>query len=483
MGNRQAAVDFYNKAVQALNDKGNPDHLSHSYSLFSAACMVDPTYGLAWYQCGNNNFDLKLHHAAVADWRRALQCPQASIANASAAGGQADSPATERAKILCNLGWGLYVVGQMNEAFEALDEAVKLDPTQAMIWMRLSLVHSILDHSQTSIDCALKAHKLEPDNSTIEMGLAFAYLLDGCYAQGFKHFESRFPYRLKNFLQYPYPKWLGEPGKIVHLVADQGIGDTLSFARFVEQVAKRCQYIHAAVQPCLMRLFTHAFMHLPNVNLLPQPCNLPQADSWSTFVSLPFALGLSDAQIKEAKHIVCPQISTFASTHPESWKVPDRTLHIGIAWAGSPLNDIDKHRNIPLQHFLELYDVPGVQLYSLQVGDKAREMRDAGAVALIGDLTPHISDVTDTLALLKHLDLVITCESALGHICALAGTETWVPYSFLGRDYRAGLTGQNKLWMPKHRYFRQGADLNWTPVFEEIKQALRERVNGTARQA
>lgn len=437
--------------------------------------MVDPTYGQAWYQCGNNNFDLKLHYAAIADWRRALQCPPV--------GGQGDSPATERAKILCNLGWGYYVTGQIFNSLVVLNEAVELDPSQAMIWMRLSLAHSILDNSLTSIDCALKAHQLAPDDPTIEMALAFSYLLDGQYKLGFKHFESRFPYRLKNFLQYPYPKWLGEPDKTVHLVADQGIGDTLSFARFVEAASKRCKYIHAAVQPSLMRLFAHAFMHLPNVNLLPQPCSLPQADAWSTFVSLPFALGLSDEEIRTIPHIECPNIATFASNHPETWKVPDRKLHVGIAWAGSPLNDIDKYRNIPLHHFLELYDVPGVQLYSLQVGDKAREMRDAGCVALIGDLTPHITDVTDTLALLKHLDLVITCESALGHICALAGIETFVPYSYLGRDYRLGIDGASKLWTPKHRVFRQGPDLSWTPVFETIKNVLMERVNVSRRAA
>ena len=50
----------------------------------------------------------------------------------------------------------------------------------------------------------------------------------------------------------------------------------------------------------------------------------------------------------------------------QNWRIPDRKLHIGISWAGSPLNDIDKHRNIPVTQFFDLYKVPGIQLYSLQ---------------------------------------------------------------------------------------------------------------------
>jgi hypothetical protein len=58
---------------------------------------------------------------------------------------------------------------------------------------------------------------------------------------------------------------------------------------------------------------------------------------------------------------------------PDTWKA-DAKLHIGISWAGSPQNEIDKLRNIPLIQFLDLYRVPGVQLYSLQVGPKAQEL-------------------------------------------------------------------------------------------------------------
>jgi tetratricopeptide (TPR) repeat protein len=74
MGDRQTALKFYHQADAVRKDPSDKDNAKRSYDLFSAACYADPTWWLAWYQHGNNHNDIKLHHAAVACWRRALAC-------------------------------------------------------------------------------------------------------------------------------------------------------------------------------------------------------------------------------------------------------------------------------------------------------------------------------------------------------------------------------------------------------------------------
>lgn len=456
MGDRRAATDFYNSAVNAVNDKSNPNHLQIAYSLFSSACMADPTYGLANYQAGNNNSDLNCLPAAIANWRCALQC---------------ENTDEERAKILVNLGWRLHSLGRSQEALAISEEAIALKNDLALAWLNLSLIHGILDDDEKSVACARRAFALDPADVHTEIALAFALLFAGRYQEGFKHFEKRFEWRLKNFLQFPYPKWEGEPDKTVYLVADQGLGDTLSFARFVEAACTRAKYVHAAVQSELLRVFMHSFAHIPNLNLLPQPHPFPAADCWTTFVSLPYALGLNDTQITNAKNIALPHFQM-----PDNWKVPDRKLHIGIAWAGSPLNDIDRWRNIPVTQFFELYRVSGIQLYSLQVGEKSKELQDAGGAALVRDLAPYLRDVCDTISILHNLDLVITVESALGHIAGMMGKECWIPYSYAGKDYRLGNRDDQVLWNPKHRTFRQDENMTWEGPFQMIEAALRRKV-------
>jgi tetratricopeptide (TPR) repeat protein len=464
MGDRATALQLCNAAVASVNDKSNPKGANNGFQLFSSACYADPTYHLPFYQAGNNDSDLSLVEAAVACYRRALEC---DILDRH-----------ERAKTMTNLGWGLHRMGEEHEALEWSQKAVDLDPTLAYAWMNMSLIHGVLGQQAASVACADRAYALEPGNAIVGMVAAFAYLFDGQYRKGLEFFEARFPYKLTNFLLYPYPKWRGERDKTVFLVADQGLGDTLSYSRFVETAAKRCRYLHVSIPSELLRLFNHAFAHLENVNVLPQAgVSFPQADAWTTFVSLPFALGLSDEEIKSQPGIAYPSY-----TVPNNWKVPDRALHVGIAWAGSPANDINKYRSIPVERFLELYRVPGVQLYSLQVGERAKDLHDVGAAPVIRDLSGYLVDVVCTMDILRDLDLVVCCESALGHIAGLAGVECWIPYSYAGRDYRLGPRGDRILWYRKHRTFNQGPTQDWRSVFQEIVRALRKRVRAAKKQ-
>lgn len=456
MGDRATAIKFYNQAVTALQDVSSTINMNTAYQLYASACFADPTYATAWYQYGNNNSDLNFFHSSIAAYRRALHCQQEG---------------EEHAKTLCNMGWRLYSLGRLAEAEEALVAALALYPDSGPIHVNLSQLYGIKNETAKAVEHARRGYEIEPNEPINEIALAFALLFDKQFAEGFKHFEIRFKWRLHAFLQYPYPKWLGEEGRTVFLVADQGLGDTISFSRFVRMAAKRARYIHAYVQPELMRLFQHAFIDLDNINLLPFGSTFPQADAWSTFVSLPFALQLTDEEIRNAPNISVPHVSL-----PTTWMVPDQQLHIGIAWAGSTLNDINAHRSIPLSEFLELYRIPGIQLYSLQVGDRAEDVNSTGSIALVKHLTPYIRDVCDTLALMRNLDLIITCESAMGHIAALGGKECWIPYSYMGHDYRVGHDGKDRLWTPKHRIFRQGPDMKWGPVFEQIIDALDEQL-------
>jgi tetratricopeptide (TPR) repeat protein len=471
MGNREHALKLLEKGEQVAHDKTFATNLDHAYQLISSACYADPTFAQAFYSSGCNASDLERPHASIALFRRALEC---------------EMTAFDRGKTLSNLAWNLMKVGKHAEAMPMLHEAINLDPKLQLPWLHLSLCHTAFGETSTAVGCAMKCWELVKKynnddvmaHSTAEFALAFALLYDGQYALGLKHFESRFQHRLHNFLSYPYPKWRGENGRTLFLVADQGLGDTLSYARFVEQASKRCRYIHMCVQSELRRVFEHAFRHLSNINFMPSPANFPgDADAWSTFVSLPFALGLTDKQIKSAPPIDMPRFPM-----PPQWKVPDRKFHIGLAWSGSPKNDIDRHRNIPIFHFLELYQVPGVQLYSLQVDERKDHLNIWGCAPLILDLAGYIRDVADTVSILENLDLVITVESALGHICSMADKECWVPYSWLGRDYRAGVFGKNRLWTPRTTFFQQSDDCRWEPVFERIVAALKEKVSAVSSQ-
>lgn len=464
MSDRRAAVELFNAGTLARDGDTAPNHLERAYSLLSSACIVDPTMAAAWYSTACANGDMGLVAASVANYRRQLENPIGT--------GPGDLTLEYKAKGLCNMGRELYRMGLMREARAAINQAIDIDEAMGPAWCTLSMIEMIDGVIDFAVSHARRAFMIDPANPAIEVQLGFALLHVGEYAEGLKHFERRFEYRLKHFLDYPYPRWAGERDKTLFLVSDQGIGDTLSFSRFLPMAAERCKFIHAVVHPELVRLFRASFQKITNIDIVPSPPNgFPAADCWSTFVGLPTALGLTTQEIKDAPNIEIPPFHIGTK-----WKAPGRKLHIGVAWAGSPANDIDSHRSFPVTHLLEMYRCPGVQLYSLQVGPRAKEMHDAGCAALIWDLAPQIREVGDTIAIIRELDLVVTCESALGHIAGMMGVETWIPYSWRGRDYRIGDGLKDVLWNPNHRIFMQGKDADWKPVFDSIVDELRARV-------
>jgi tetratricopeptide (TPR) repeat protein len=425
-----------------------------AYQLIASAVVADPSYDRAWFQLGQANFDMGLRAAALACYRRALACEKAD---------------TETAKIHCNLGHTAYHLGHNQDARLHTQLSIDLDPSLAFSYCNMSLIESVDGYLGASLDWAIKAHQMMPEDATIETALAFAYLFHREWAKGLKHFEARFRYRLPQFANYPYPQWQGEDGKVVFVVSEQGMGDTLAYSRFIRAACKRVDFVHFGVQPEVLRLMRASLADVPNLNILPQPCPFPPASAWSTPMSLPVALGLTDKEIEETPHITMPRFSLGGS----AWKDPSARLHIGVAWSGSPAADINHERSFPVTQLLDLYEVPGIALYSLQMDERYQDLHTTGCVALIRDMKPSIKDVADTVAVLDHLDMIITTESALGHIGGLCRKETWIAYSWLGRSFHIGHDGRGGVpGYPKHRVFKQSANRQWGPVFDRIVDAL-----------
>jgi len=473
VGDRKTAVDFYNQAASAANDKSSQQNLTTSFQLFVSAVYADSTFWLPHYQSGNNVADLNFPAAAVACYRRALACEMSDA---------------DRSKVYANLCDRMRLIGHTSESLECGLKATRLDPKNQAGWINLAVTYQMRQDSKKSVAAAERAVALDPDNIAAQIGYAFALLFDGQYVRGFEAFECRYRYALHSFTQYPYPKWRGEKGATVMLVADQGMGDVISFARFVPLALERLRdgdrkgFMHIAVHRELMRPFQQAFLKYDNIDVIPLQPNFRQADYYTSFVSLPWSMKLTHDEIVNTPQIELPN-SGVASMYGQSWKVHDAKYHVGIAWRGSHLNQINPYRSIPLTCFLELCRVKGVQLYSLQVGEHAKDVHEGGCSPVIKDLTGHIQDVSDTVSFLQHLDLVVSCESALPHICAAVGRECWIPYSHLGKDYRIGLSGDKLLWTPRHRIFGQTEHETWDDVFARIVPALEERVHGVGREA
>jgi tetratricopeptide (TPR) repeat protein len=462
MSDRRAAIVQFNAgSEQATNARAGKGDFGLAYQMHASAVLNDSEFGLGWHELGNDLGDMQFSASAAAAHRRALELPDGPLPG--------DMAPAFRAKSLVQLAYRLHQLGKNTSASAYIDIAMQMDNRIAQAWCVRSLILSIEGHHQEAVAASARGLELEPGNAIIETAHALNLLFAGQFRPGLKHFEARFRYKLKHFLTYPYPQWSGEPGKTLYLVADQGLGDTLSFARFVRAAVARCKFVYIGTQKELIRLFKASFQDLPNIEVVtPNAMGWPPADCWSTFVSLPTALDLSEDEIRNQPQIKIPPFAPTSMT----WKAEKRRLHIGVAWRGSTASDIDHHRSFPVHHLLDLYKIPGVQLYSLQADQRGEDVHAIGGAALIRDLRPFIIDVADTCAILQHLDLVVTVESALGHIAGACGTRTIIPYSALGHDYRLGRRGEHIIWYPKHSVVQQKRAGDWDETFGRVVRVV-----------
>lgn len=456
MGDRAQAVAFFNLAVEIM-----PRDPGVGVRLIGSSVVADPSFAEGWFQVGNYNADAGQTRGAVAAYRRAIEADPTL------------------AKCWSNLGWQLYDLAELDEARVCCERAMSLDAGLSAPWINLSRIECVQGNHDEALRLARWAMEIDPGHIA-EMNLAFASLFAARWADGFRHMEARYEHKLREYLNWPWPKWAGEalPRGTLYLVSEQGIGDAMRMSRFVPAAAARVGRVIMAVQPELVKLFTAMFGFIRNIEVRPLPQPFPVADAWNTIYGLPHALGLSGADIETRGNV---RVGPFKC--PPGWKAAatDRKLHVGISWAGSPLNGIDKWRTMGLENFLPFAAIPGVQLYGLQVGERSQDIQKMGLGSLIRDLSPGIQDVTDTMGIMGGLDLVVCAEGSLSHMASLIGKECWIMYSYMGGDWQAGRNREQQLWAPKSWIFRQSsAGAGWGPVVERVAAALREKMGLSA---
>lgn len=418
-----------------------------SMRLIQACIRTDPSLPGPWYNLASDLADRGDRIAAVAALRRVLET-------------KPDEPYT-----LNNLGWNLQILGRYGEAFEALTRAAEVAPDLPLVWSNLSLTHASLRHRFEAIDCARKAVALAPDDSQHHMALAFALMLDGKWSEGMREYGWRFQYKSPEYLRYPMPLWDGEPVETLFIPAEQGFGDSIQFSRFIPFAVKRAKRVVVGVQETLADLFRATF---PEVEVLAMPTPIPPADAFCPMLSLPVALAFNDVTLANTPP------APIAAVTP---RPVDARKRVAIVWAGSPEQENDHNRSSTVEDFLTLYETPGLQLYSVQVGDRARDCRKYDP--LIIDLSHRLRDFSDTAALLGTMDAVVTVCTAVAHLAGSIGVPTHVALPRHGPHFVWGYpqpemttTGETTPWYPSMRLYRQDKPGDWRTVLKRIARKI-----------
>jgi len=115
-----------------------------------------------------------------------------------------------------------------------------------------------------------------------------------------------------------------------------------------------------------------------------------------------------------------------------------------------------------------LFAVPDVSWVSLQ---KGRTEADGALPAAVLDVSAELTDFADTAAVLSHLDLLITVDTAVAHLAGALGRPTWLMLPF-APDWRWSLGRDDSPWYPTMKLFRQEGPGDWNGVVARLGREL-----------
>ena len=316
-----------------------------------------------------------------------------------------------------------------------------------------------------------EAVRIAPDYPEVRMNRSFAYLGNGDFTRGWPEYEWRWKVKPFKNGQEPGRRWDGSEldGKSLLITAEQGLGDSIHFIRYVQLAkARGAKVIFDCPTPLVTLIET-----CPGVDkVVPRGQPGPPFDCYIPLLSLPWLFGhppLSD--VAPIPYFV-PDPDRVAYWREQVADLPG--LRVGIAWQGSKAHKGDKLRSVPLTRFAPLAAIPGVTLCSIQKPPGIEQLTEgAGAAMGIIDLGCKITDqMADAAALLMNLDLVISVDTAIVHLAGALGRPAWVAVAFAA-DWRWLRQGDDTAWYPSIRLFRQTAPGEWDAVFGRLAVALR----------
>ncbi|HEV3445401.1 MAG TPA: DUF6165 family protein, partial [Gemmataceae bacterium] len=374
-----------------------------------------------------------------------------------------------------NLGVALTDKGLPAEAAAVYRQVLHERPLAAEAHNNLGVLLEQQGKLTEATPCYEASLRIKPQSPDTHKNLALSWLMHGDYGRGWAEYEWR--WRCSPVRTFVQPRWEGRPlrGEEVLIYAEQGLGDTIQFVRYARLVQERGARVLVECPPPLERLLSRC----PGIDrLIPQGTSLPDFAYQAPFLSLP---GIFHTTLETV-----PAAVPYLSAEPallDTWgaELADVAgFRIGIAWQGSKKYAGDAHRSIPLSMLEPLARLPGVRLISLQKGLGSEQLRDLGErwpVLDLGDRLDAAGAFVDTAAIMTHLDLVVTSDTAVAHLAGALGVPVWIALS-VASDWRWLRDREDSPWYPTVRLFRQQRWGDWPDVFERMAGELQRTSPG-----
>jgi tetratricopeptide (TPR) repeat protein len=385
----------------------------------------------------------------------------------------------ENPKYIYNCCLAYSTLARLYNRKDMIDKAIQLGEIAINILshekkMYLNLGKSYTDMNMLSRSKAvyLKAISYDPEYALARVNYAIILLLEADYKNGFNYYQYRWKMEAfktrEKFEYYSRYQWLSSKhlkeinNKVILVVDEQGIGDSLMLVRLIESLKKMGANIIFATRQILFRLY----QRLNYIDqLIGRNAELPNADFMCFLFDLPYLLNLNIKTI--------PQQTPYLSVNKDDIVCQNFNIisdkKIGLCWRGNQKHPNDFLRLIPLETLLT--GLPSKHKYvSLQIETHPLEFNLMKENNII-DLPVKINDFYDTACFIENLDLIITIDSSIVHMAGALNKPTILLLPF-SPDWRWQLERTDTPWYPSVTIIRQREWGNWYDVMVELKAIL-----------
>jgi tetratricopeptide (TPR) repeat protein len=463
LGRLAEALAGYNRALAlrpdympALSSRGGVLHgmgrFDEALTSFDRALAIEPDHAETLINRGNTLQNLRRFDEALASYDRALALRPDYV------------PA------LSNRGGALYGMGRLDDALVSLDRALAIKPDHAEALIGRGAFLTNLKRFDEAMASYRGAFASEHHAADAHFSESLCRLLTGDFERGLEQYEWRWktPRGKKGERDFTQPLWLGADDiadKTILVHAEQGLGDTLQFCRYVPMVAERGARVIFEVQEPLRTLM--GSLDGPE-KVIARGEPLPAFDMQCPLLSLPLAF--------HTRFDTIPAVVPYVSASPQAVMDWQRRLGsmrrpaIGLAWAGLSTRIASYTRWVRLQALLPLFDSDAT-FVSLQKQIPAEDIALADERHDIRHFGAELYDFSDTAALVANLDLVISVDTSVAHLAGALGRPVWVLLHH-DADWRWLLDRDDSPWYPTARLFRQDETRRWDSVITRLVAAL-----------
>jgi len=373
--------------------------------------------------------------------------------------------------ILSNLGNLFYLQGKFDDAILSHQRAVKAKPDSPIVYYNYAntLLHA--NKIEDSNKVYKKAIELDPKFARAHVNLGTNLLTFKKFKEGFKEYSWRMYF--DEIVQVETKKnkkiWTGEDikGKNLLVSSETGFGNIIQFARYLPILKQQyeCNIIFSCPEEIV-----HLFENSDYIDqIIGSDHDFNDYAYWIPLQSLVPIISPDPSQS-------CPEPSLLHVNDNKliEWETllgVDDKIKIGLCWQGNIKNPRNHLNSIDLSLFKKILSIENTSFISLQKGHGhhqiAKNQFEKHMVDYDFLMDSGSKKFLDSTAIIKYLDLVITCDTSIAHLAGSLGTQTWLLLPKLC-DWRWFQDTEETIWYDNMRLFRQEKMGDWSSVIARV---------------